>query len=665
MRQHTNGFFDRFRDCKVLALSGKCDLQAPYCRLVFTFRKTMAKNPTPPKWQQSLVILTNLAIAAVVVGVLYWAQVVFIPLGMALFLTFLLTPIVRALQRRGLGRTLSVMVVVLGTALLLTGTIWIVGQQLSGLVAELPNYTTNIREKIKSIRALGSGSERLERMIEDVGAELKSPSPKASNELSKAGSHDKARDSVDTPRTVVLEPKSPVWLSSLPAYLSSLFESIGSLALALILLIFMLLNREDLRNRFLRLVGHGRMSSTTKAVDDAGQRISRYLLMQAIVNGTFGLILAAGLLLIGVPYALLWGFLAAVLRYIPYVGAWIAAAFPIILSLARFDHWWPILAVVGFVLMLELTTANVMEPLLYGQSMGISAVAQLVAAAFWAFLWGPIGLVLSAPLTVVLLVLGKHVPQLEFLEVLLGDEPALEPNVILYQRLLAHDQDEATQLVLEMSKSATSQHLYDELLIPVLNDANRDRRNDELSDEDEQFVFQIDARYFKGPRWTTAGQHDTGRQKDAAVEIEAKRDQVRIRLLVSPARDEADRLGLLMLRDLLDPAKWDVEITAVEKLTSELVAQVEQEKYSVVCIGSLPPGGLAQSRYLCKRLRAQFPRLKIIVGRWGLPGNADGNREQLEEAGADLMGTTLRETCTQLDSCLSILIHKESLAVAG
>ena len=624
----------------------------------------MAKNPTPPKWQQSLVILTNLAIAAVVVGALYWSQVVFIPLGMALFLTFLLTPIVRALQRRGLGRTLSVMIVVLGTALLLTGTIWIVGQQLSGLVAELPNYTTNIREKIKSIRALGSGTERLERMIEDVGAELKSPSPSASTELSKAESYNKARDSVDTPRTVVLEPKSPVWLSNLPAYLSSLFESIGSLALALILLIFMLLNREDLRNRFLRLVGHGRMSSTTKAVDDAGQRISRYLLMQAIVNGTFGLILASGLLLIGVPYALLWGFLAAVLRYIPYVGAWIAAAFPIVLSLARFDHWWPILAVVGFVLMLELTTANVIEPMLYGQSMGISSVAQLVAAAFWAFLWGPIGLVLSAPLTVVLLVLGKHVPQLEFLEVLLGDEPALEPNVILYQRLLAHDQDEATQLVLEMSKSATSQHLYDELLIPVLNDANRDRRNDELSDEDEQFVFQT----MQDILQDLGGRHPVstiGEKKDAAAEIEAKKERVRVRLLVSPARDEADRLGLLMLRHLLDPAKWDIEITAVEKLTSELVAQVEQEKYSVICIGSLPPGGLAQSRYLCKRLRAQFPRLKIIVGRWGLPGNADGNREQLEEAGADLVGTTLRETCTQLDSYLSILIHKESLAVAG
>jgi hypothetical protein len=303
-----------------------------------------------------------------------------------------------------------------------------------------------------------------------------------------------------------------------------------------------------------------------------------------------------------------------------------------------------------------------MEPLLYGQSMGISAVAQLVSAAFWAFLWGPIGLVLSAPLTVVLLVLGKHVPQLEFLEVLLGDEPALEPDVILYQRLLARDQDEATQLVFNTSKSADSQHVYDELLIPVLNTANRDRANDDLSDDDEQYVLQTlqDILQDLGERRSAAV---LAEQANGAAETTVKTDQVRIRLLACPARDEADRLGLLMLKHLLDPVKWDVEITAVETLTSELVARVEQEKHAVVCIGSLPPGGLAQSRYLCKRFRAQFPHLKIIVGRWGLRGNVEGNREQLEEAGADVVGTTLRATCTQLDSWLSILIHEEGLSV--
>ncbi len=623
----------------------------------------MARNSAAPKWQQSLVALTNLAIAAVVVGALYWAQVIFIPLGMALFLTFLLTPVVRALQRRGFGRSVSVIIVVLGTALILTGTLWSVGQQLSGLLAELPNYSSNIREKIKSVRALGSGSERLERMIEDVGAELKSPSPGTKSEPSKTESQDKARESVDTPRKVVVEPETPAWISSLPGYFRSASESLGSLALALILLIFMLLNREDLRNRFLRLVGHGRMSSTTKAVDDAGQRISRYLLMQAIVNGTFGIVLALGLFLIGVPYALLWGFLAAVLRYVPYLGAWIAAAFPIVLSLATFDRWWPPLAVVGLVLTLELTTANVMEPLLYGQSMGISAVAQLVSAAFWAFLWGPIGLVLSAPLTVVLLVLGKHVPQLEFLEVLLGDEPALEPDVILYQRLFARDRDEATQLVHKELKSSHAEHVYDDLLIPVLNDANRDRANDALGDEDEQFVLQTVADLVQdlGERRIADAQAE---QAAATVETAAKTDRVRIRLLACPARAEADRLGLLMLQQLLDPAKWEVEVTAVETLASELVARAEKETRTVVCIGALPPGGLAQTRYLCKRLRPQLPRLKIIVGRWGLRGNAEGNREQLEEAGADMMGTKLQETRAQLESWISILIHEEDEAVA-
>jgi hypothetical protein len=244
----------------------------------------------------------------------------------------------------------------------------------------------------------------------------------------------------------------------------------------------------------------------------------------------------------------------------------------------------------------------------------------------------------------------------------IGDEPALEPDVILYQRLLARDQDESTQLVLKTSKSTDSQHVYDELLIPVLNAANRDRANDDLSDEDEQFVLQTiqDILRDLGERRPAAVLVE---QENATAEIAVRADQVRIRLLVCPARGEADRLGLLMLQHLLDPAKWDVEITAVETLTSELVARVEQERHTVVCIGSLPPGGLAQSRYICKRFRAQFPRLKIIVGRWGFRGNVEGNREQLEEAGADLVGTTLRETCTQLDSWLSILIHEEGLAV--
>jgi predicted PurR-regulated permease PerM len=214
------------------------------------------------------------------------------------------------------------------------------------------------------------------------------------------------------------------------------------------LVLFMLIKREDLRNRFIKLVGHDRMSFTTKAVDEVSLRISRYIIMQAIVNGTVGLALAIGLFLIGVKYAFLWGFLAAMLRYVPYVGIWLAALFPILLSLAMFDGWWESLAVIGLFLVLELVTGNLIEPWVLGQSMGVSEVALLVLAAFSAFLWGPVGLILAAPLTVCLAVLGKYVPSLGFLDILLGDQPALKTAASYYQRLLARDRDEAVNLVL-------------------------------------------------------------------------------------------------------------------------------------------------------------------------------------------------------------------------
>jgi hypothetical protein len=436
-------------------------------------------------------------------------------------------------------------------------------------------------------------------------------------------------------------------------FFGSVMTSLGGLILALVLVVFMLFEREALRNRLIRLVGNGRVTETTKALDDAGGRISRYLLMQLIVNGSYGIAWGLGLYLIGVDYALLWGFLAAVLRYVPYIGAPIAAMFPIALSLAQFPGWWQPIIVVGFLLILELISNNALEPLLYGQSIGVSPVAMLIAAAFWAFLWGPIGLVLSGPLTICLVVLGKHVPQLEFVAVLLSDAPALDTDVSYYQRLLARDQDEAAQLALTQAKTSSPERIYDELLVPALVYTKRDRERDFLTEADEQFVLQA----------THEVLEDLGERRSAATLAETKdlppgevqAHPPRLRILACPARDHADRLALEMLRQLLNPAEWDVEVTAVETLTAELVAHVTEESSALICIGALPPGGLAHTRYLCKRLRARHPDLKIIVGRWGLKDNVDANREQLHEVGADMMATTLLETRKQLNDWLPVL----------
>lgn len=280
-------------------------------------------------------------------------------------------------------------------------------------------------------------------------------------------------------------------------------------------------------------------------------------------------------------------------------------------------------------------------------------MAQLVSVAFWAFLWGPIGLVLSAPLTVVLLVLGKHVRQLAFLDVLLGDEPPLEPEAIYYQRLLAHDQDEAAELALAASRGSDAEQVFDNLLIPALNFARRDLERGALSELDHQSVLHATAETLDdlGERLTV---HAPSEEDSPAT-----KPPRRVRVLACPSRDETDRLGLLMLQQLLEPEKWDVEVAAVETLTSELVAKVAQERRTIVCIGSVPPGGLAHTRYLCKRLRSRLPKIRIVVGRWGLRGNLDSNREQIEEAGADLVGFTLLETRKQMESWLSVLAQEE------
>ncbi len=436
----------------------------------------------------------------------------------------------------------------------------------------------------------------------------------------------------------------------MPWLIGGVLGPLATLGLAAVLAVFMLLKREDLRSRFLRLAGQGQMTVTTKGLDDAAGRISRFLLMQLLINATYGLVWGVGLALIGIPHALLWGFMAAALRYVPYLGAPASAVLPLLLSLLLTpDGWLQPLLVGGLILIMELTTGNVIEPLLFGKSIGVSEVALLVAAAVWAFLWGPIGLVLSGPLTVCLVVLGRHVPQLEFLGVILGDKPVLEPEVNLYQRLLARDQDEATQFVRDRLKEPNPEKVYDDLLVPVLTQVRRDRERDSIEERDEQFVL----------RATQEILEDLGeRQSSAPAETDPEPNggtRPPARVLGLPSRDEADVLALNMLRQLLGPTHWEMEVASAEMLSSELVELAVAREPEVICVAALPPGGLIHTRYLCKRLRARFPKARILVGRWGLEGNLEQNQQELQEAGADLVATTLLETVCNLHSWLPVL----------
>jgi hypothetical protein len=431
---------------------------------------------------------------------------------------------------------------------------------------------------------------------------------------------------------------------------------LATAGLVLVLVIFMLLKHADLRNRLIALAGYGQMTLATKALDEAGQRISRYLLMQSLINGSFGLAVGLGLFLIGMPYAVLWGFLAAALRFIPYVGPAVSALLPIALSLAVFPGWVQPLMVVGLIILLELASNMFMEPLLYGQSAGVSAVALLVAIAFWTWLWGPVGLLLATPMTVCVGVLGKYVPQLKFVGVLMGDESPLETHTSYYQRLIAKDDDEAAELVDEYLQTHTLDEVYDDLLLPALTSAKRDRGQDALKDEDVQFVVQA----------TRAIVEDLGvrQSQTATLPVDAPELLVGevhvaalppVRIFGCPARDAVDELALLMFRQLLDPTRSALEIVSPDILTAEVLSLIEQQRVGLVCIAALPPGALAPTRYLCKRLRVRFPELKIVVGRWGFTGNVQEDRTRLLSAGADEVAMTLRETRSHVMELIPLL----------
>jgi hypothetical protein len=447
---------------------------------------------------------------------------------------------------------------------------------------------------------------------------------------------------------VEAEESSTFW--PIPLAVGPMVERFAGAGLVIVLVIFMLIQREDLRNRLIRFVGYGRLTFTTRALEEAGQRISRYLLMQTIINSSFGLAVGLALYLIGVPYAVLWGFFAAVLRFIPYVGPFAAAIMPSALSLAVFEGWpWPIL-VVGIFVALELICNMVLEPLLYSESAGVSGVGLLVAVAFWTWLWGPVGLVLATPLTVCVVVLGKYVPGMDFIGVLISDQPAMESNISYYQRLLAMDQAEAAEIVEDHLKTHPQEQLFDGVLIPALNYARRDRELGRLTEDGEQFVFRATREILEdlNSLKPQSSSELSDSSKTTTTDGNSPVILPKVRILGCPAQDEADELALLMFRQLLDCTKYEVEIMSDTMLTAEVVARIGEKSPAMICIAAVPPGGLAQTRYLCKRLRARFPNLKIAVGRWGT-GSEDSNSILL--SGADKVGTTMIETCEQMIQC--------------
>src|SRR4051794_105074 len=425
--------------------------------------------------EQSFAAWLRFAGFVLVITVLYLAQTVLVPVALAVLITFVLTPPVTFLQRRiGRGLAVLVTVVLVFTVLGLAG--WGVATQISKLAGELPRYRANIRQKIDDVRGAtrGGSMQQVQETVDEIQKEAAGPQAPRGN----------ARE------PVIVQSQQVSSLTDFPSWVGPAVGPLSTAGFVLTLVIFMLLEREELRGRVIGLIGHGHLAVTTKAFDEAARRVSRQLLMQTLVNTIYGVAIGAGLWALGTPYPLLWAALGAALRFVPYLGPIAAAAGPILVSLAALSGWTRPVEVVGLFVAVELFTNLVLETVLYAGAACVSQVALLVAVAAWTWLWGAMGLLLATPLTVCLVGLGKHVPGLEFLSTLMADAPVLAPDVSYYQRLLAGDQSEASEIVQRHLATQPAATVYDALMLPALNYAERDRLEGRLSDEEEQTVIE-------------------------------------------------------------------------------------------------------------------------------------------------------------------------------
>jgi hypothetical protein len=416
--------------------------------------------------------------------------------------------------------------------------------------------------------------------------------------------------------------------------------------------VFMLFQREDLRDRLIRLAGAHRLNLTTTVLDDAARRVSRYLLAQLAINAGYGLVAGIALYVIGVPNPLLWGLLAALLRYIPYLGIWVAAAMPAAVAFAVEPGWVKVPIVFGVFIGIDLVMYNLVEPLLYGTSTGVSPLAILVAAVFWTWLWGPVGLLLATPLTVCVVVLGRHVPHLGFLEVMLSDEPVLSVETRVYQRLLAMDLEEATEMAEAHLRGRSLEDVFDEVLIPVLSLAEDDRHQGKIDEARQRFVYQ-NARILVEDLAERADElisaNGGGKSRPAPPETStaaALRWANGTAVVCAPAHDEADAIAAFMLALLLRRRQVPVRVALPGELHGELLALVEAERPAVVCVTSVPPFGYMHVRYQCRKLKAGVPDVKVVAA-FLTEGEVADIKNRKPEIPADGMASNLKSALGQ------------------
>jgi predicted PurR-regulated permease PerM len=551
----------------------------------------------------------------------------------------------------------SVILVVVLTFLMIVGIGAFVGSQLTHLAGELPGYQTNIAQKIHSLRdttTRGGIVDRTSAMLHNLSKEIEKPEEKGAGSAANEPAALSRNYQPQNPVPVEIHQSNPSPLLLLQQVAGPLLQPLATAGIVVVFVIFFLLQREDLRDRFIRLAGAGDLRRTTVALDDAASRLSRYLLTQTAINTSFGVLVGTGLWLIGVPYPVLWGILGTLLRFVPYIGPVIAAVLPAIVALAVDPGWAMLLWAMGLFLVVELITGQVIEPWLYGHSTGLSSVAVVVAAAFWTLLWGPIGLLLSTPLTMCLVVLGRHVEHLQFLEVILGDQPALAPEEGFYQRMLAGDPDEAAHEAEEFLKAKSLSAFYDEVAIGGLTLAQLDVNRGVLGHEQRVLIKEavdglVDNLADHAP-WPIPKEGEIGEgvmpQIFTPEELPAFWKGTAVFCIAG--RGSLDEASAAMLAQLLQKHGIGARVVPSEAVSVPNLFRLDVTGVQMAFLCYLEPGSFSNPCYLVRRLRRKLPKATIVAGFWTLKKDEIEERNAVTLTGADLVAVSLRQAVEQV-----------------
>jgi predicted PurR-regulated permease PerM len=562
---------------------------------------------------------SSLIALLVTAGVLYLAQEVLIPLALAILFSFLLAPAVRRLEQWKLGRVPSTLIVALLGFGVVFGVAGVAATQAVSLAGKLPEYRHNIVEKIHKIRHpkkdsnIGKAAEAI-KDIEKEAAPERPPVP--------------VKESPGTPLEAFAQLVAPV------------ATPLAMMLAVIVFTILFLLNRENMRERVIALLGPARIHIMTKAMAEASFRVSQYLMTQVLVNALFGIPFGIALYFIGIPNAALFGLLGMVLRFVPYVGVWIAMAMPALLAFAISDGWSPVLWTLGVFFALESVLAYVVEPWLYGKSAGLSPIAIILAVVFWTWLWGPVGLLLATPLTVCVAVMGRYIPEFGYLNVLLGVEQVLSPDERFYQRLVALDSEEAGEVLEQYVTAHGIARTFDEVVVPALTLAERDRQKGALEPARERYIYESMRRIVEELEHQPAA--TTGAP-----------------LCIVPAHDDADHLAATMVARLLPAAQ--VAVLAPPAKPSEVAEIVAQKHCGAILISAVPPRTAHYAGDLARRLRRQVPGVKIAVGLWGMGEGSARIQDRLAQLGVDEVVTTISQaadTVRQLASAANDAVSK-------